>query len=145
MIFVLLLTFEVSFSQDKEKDTVKSESTKELTYKKLLKEGNVKQGLFNVYVLKEDYYFEITDSLLIRDLLIDNKIIKNELLSKIKALSGYGGLIHDFKNYVLRHDSKYRTNVIKQYAQLNTLLNNFNTENNEINKNVAIIQQTLQK
>ena len=89
------MTSTVGFSQDKkedkdkdtkvEKDSVKPVDDKKLTYQKFLKEGNVKKGLFNVYNLKEDYYFEVPDSLLSRDLLIVNKVS-----SVPYALNGHG-------------------------------------------------------
>ncbi|GGF72293.1 hypothetical protein GCM10011397_13960 [Wenyingzhuangia marina] len=89
------MTSTVGFSQDNkedkdkdtkvEKDSVKPVDDKKLTYQKFLKEGNVKKGLFNVYNLKEDYYFEVPDSLLSRDLLIVNKVS-----SVPYALNGHG-------------------------------------------------------
>ena len=95
IIFILMMTSTVGFSQDKkedkdkdtkvEKDSVKPVDDKKLTYQKFLKEGNVKKGLFNVYNLKEDYYFEVPDSLLSRDLLIVNKVS-----SVPYALNGHG-------------------------------------------------------
>lgn len=57
----------------KEKDSTAKEN-KDLSYKKFLKEGNVRKGLFNVYTIKNDYYFEIPDTLMSRDLLIVNKV-----------------------------------------------------------------------
>lgn len=57
-----------------------------------------------------------------------NKMIRNELLSQILILTGYNGLIHDFKNYVIRGEQVYfdRFNsnlkkvkdIIKQYSTL---------------------------
>ncbi len=43
---------------------------------------------------------------------------KNEILSSIKEYVGYGGLIHDFKNYVIRGDKRYLAGVKTKYAQL---------------------------
>ncbi|MCK5110318.1 MAG: HD domain-containing protein [Arcobacteraceae bacterium] len=43
---------------------------------------------------------------------------KNEILSFIKEMVGYGGLIHNFKNYVIRGEEKYAADVKKQYVQL---------------------------
>lgn len=84
ILLVLVSTGLVGFSQDKiekddkeeteKKDSIKSSDSKELNYQKFVKEGNVKKGLFNVYTLKEDYYFEIPDSLMSRDLLVVNKV-----------------------------------------------------------------------
>jgi len=43
---------------------------------------------------------------------------KEEILSDIKDIIGYGGLIHNFKNYVLRGKEKYKLNVEKDYKLL---------------------------
>ena len=45
-----------------------------------------------------------------------NKWQKNDLLNKLHSHIGYGGLIHDFKNYVIRGDTFY-------YDRFNTILN----------------------
>jgi methyl-accepting chemotaxis protein len=36
-------------------------------------------------------------------------------LAKLNADIGYGGFIHNFKNYVLRRDEVYRLNLLKNY------------------------------
>ena len=69
---------------NKEKDSIADED-KELSYQKFLKEGNVKKGLFNVYNIEGDYYFEIPDSLTTKDLLLVNKVS-----SVPYALNGHG-------------------------------------------------------
>jgi len=94
-VFVLMIISFSGFSQGKkeaskkenkvEKDSIKPTDDKKLTYQNFLKEGNVKKGLFNVYTLKEDYYFEVPDSLLSKDLLIVNKVS-----SVPYALNGHG-------------------------------------------------------
>ena len=57
----------------------------------------------------------------IRDLI--NKIPdKLGLLSEIKEGVGYGGLIHNFKNYVLRGQSKYEQRVKKNYEDFVKLI-----------------------
>ncbi|MGA1940953.1 methyl-accepting chemotaxis protein [Arcobacter sp. YIC-310] len=43
---------------------------------------------------------------------------KHEIVSSMKNLVGYGGLIHNFKNYVIRGTSKYEVKVKKQYDSL---------------------------
>jgi hypothetical protein len=94
VFFLIIISFS-GFSQGKkeaskkenkvEKDSIKPTDDKKLTYQNFLKEGNVKKGLFNVYALKEDYYFEVPDSLLSKDLLIVNKVS-----SVPYALNGHG-------------------------------------------------------
>lgn len=95
ILFVLILSNFSGFAQDKketskednsvEKDSLKFSDDKKLSYEKFLKEGHVKTGLFNVYSIKEDYFFEVPDSLLARDLLVVNKVS-----SVPYALNGHG-------------------------------------------------------
>ena len=43
---------------------------------------------------------------------------KNNLISQMKSISGYGGLIHNFKNYLLRRDIKYKNLFLNNYKSL---------------------------
>ncbi|QXP67618.1 zinc-dependent metalloprotease [Polaribacter sp. AHE13PA] len=113
MTSLLIFTSLSGFSQDKKetakdekKDSIKSTDDKKLSYQKFLKEGNIKKGLFNVYTIKEDYYFEIPDSLLSRDLLIVNKVS-----SVPYALNGHG----------LNKGMTFETKLIRFYKD--TILN----------------------
>jgi len=45
----------------------------------------------------------------------------NQLTSEINATIGYGGLIHNFKNYVLRRDDKYYDRVVVGYDKFTDL------------------------
>ncbi|SDS48873.1 protein of unknown function [Polaribacter sp. KT25b] len=86
MLFFICST---NFAQEKEDETKKDSNnisdTKKLNYQKFLKEAKVKKGVFNLYTLKDEYYFEIPDSLLSRDFLIVNKVS-----SVPYALNGHG-------------------------------------------------------
>ena len=44
------------------------------------------------------------------------------LLSELNASIGYGGMIHSFKNYVIRHDEHYRISTLKHLSKLSELL-----------------------
>ena len=101
LLFILLAFFishTVVAQKKQEKDEDKNETEdikkaidslvdadKELSYQHFLKKGHLKEGLFNVYNLEGDYYFEIPDSLVARDLLVVNKIS-----SVPYALNGHG-------------------------------------------------------
>ena len=50
---------------------------------------------------------------------------KKEIVSNMKELVGYGGLIHNFKNYVLRGKEKYKNRFNTQYAELQNMLNEY--------------------
>ena len=47
-----------------------------------------------------------------------SRVVKSKIISDIKNIIGYGGLIHNFKNYLLRDDEKYAVKFKKQYNQL---------------------------
>jgi methyl-accepting chemotaxis protein len=51
--------------------------------------------------------------------------IKQHLLSQMKEMVGYGGLIHNFKNYVLRGKDKYAKRVNEKYHQLLGLIEEY--------------------
>jgi len=65
---------------------------------------------------------------------------KQQLISHMKEIVGYGGLIHNFKNYVLRGKEKYQKRVNKQYHQLMNLIKEYksygitNKESEELDK-----------
>jgi methyl-accepting chemotaxis protein len=50
---------------------------------------------------------------------------KKEIISKIKDLVGYGGFIHNYKNFVLRGNKKYELKARKQYARLLDLIDQY--------------------
>ncbi len=60
---------------------------------------------------------------------IYTKIYKNEIVSKLKATAGYGGLIHNFKNYLLRGDIKYKNKFLEEYKILKNLINQYKQYN----------------
>jgi methyl-accepting chemotaxis protein len=52
--------------------------------------------------------------------------VRQQLLMNIKANFGYGGLIHNFKNYVLRGKAKYLPKIDKNYHALQADLTSYN-------------------
>ena len=106
MLSILFISTTVFSQKEKKTDTIKKEDSKKLLYKKFLKEGKVSKGLFNVYTVKEDIYFEIPDSLLSKDILIVNKISKVPY-----SLNGHG----------LNKGMSYETKLIRFYKD--TVLN----------------------
>ncbi|NMM46506.1 response regulator [Rhodospirillaceae bacterium KN72] len=57
------------------------------------------------------------------DFINESEKIDRSLLS-ISNLIGYGGIIHDFKNYVIRRDPKYAERLQASFTQLNDELSN---------------------
>jgi signal transduction histidine kinase len=43
---------------------------------------------------------------------------KYNIISQMKSHAGYGGLIHNFKNYLLRYNNKYKLQFYKNYNKL---------------------------
>ena len=60
----------------------------------------------------------------IRDMIFD-KSKKNHILSNMRAVSGYGGLIHSFKNYLLRGEKDDYNNFITKYKILENLIKEY--------------------
>lgn len=54
---------------------------------------------------------------------------RGELLSRIRALIGYGGIIHNFKNYVLRQDAEYLDRVRAQLEDFKEAIAEYRQDN----------------
>ena len=50
---------------------------------------------------------------------------KHKIIAQVGEYIGYGGIIHNFKNYVIRNERKYYDRVNVQYEQLLLLLNKY--------------------
>lgn len=77
MIFALLLLSMAGYSRERQKkkqSKEKTEVTKTDTYGELVKKAKVAEGVIKILTVENDYYFEIADSLMGRDLLIVNKV-----------------------------------------------------------------------
>jgi len=76
------------------------------------------------------------------------KVRKLDALDQLQVIAGYGGLIHQFKNYVIRGDERYKTRFIRLYAKAQDNLDDFRrilnirkVEHADIN----LIEATFQK
>ncbi|MCP4218883.1 MAG: hypothetical protein GY765_29895, partial [bacterium] len=52
-------------------------------------------------------------------------VLRETYLMEMKSEFGYGGFIHNFKNYVLRKDKKYVTRFEENSKKLNEAINSF--------------------
>lgn len=59
-----------------------------------------------------------------------NSSKKKEIVSQMKELAGYGGLIHNFKNYVIRGLSKYEPKIKSQYVHMMELIDEYKALDN---------------
>ncbi|MCJ8327198.1 MAG: methyl-accepting chemotaxis protein [Campylobacterales bacterium] len=64
---------------------------------------------------------------------------KHAIGSRMKELVGYGGLIHNFKNFVIRGDLKYERKINKQYKQLIILINEYKELKNVSPKELSLL------
>lgn len=55
----------------------------------------------------------------------DNVAVRQTLLMEIKSTLGYGGTIHNFKNYVLRGSEKYQQRLQENFSKLDELLDRY--------------------
>jgi methyl-accepting chemotaxis protein len=72
-----------------------------------------------------------------------NSTKKKIIISKIKEIVGYGGFIHNFKNYVIRGDEKYSTKVKKQYGQILKLIQQYKHFNSISKKELELLDNIL--
>jgi len=70
------------------------------------------------------------------------KVEKNRILSKIEQNAGYGGLIHNFKNFVLRGEQKYLDNFQKNYNNIKSLIQKYK-KTSPITKEEIILLDTI--
>jgi len=73
---------------------------------------------------------------------------KKALISRLKEIVGYGGLIHNFKNYVLRGKDKYARHVDAEYKALLDVISKYKQLPNVSQKEIALlntIQDTFTK
>lgn len=59
------------------------------------------------------------------DFYLDNVAERQILLMDIKAQFGYGGTIHNFKNYVLRGKAKYYDRLDGNFTKLSLAISNY--------------------
>ena len=73
LLLITLQAFTLLAKESNANDSVPKNSN---IYKQLTDSANSHQGLFTIHELKNDYYFEIPDSIINREFLIVNKILK---------------------------------------------------------------------
>ena len=68
-----------------------------------------------------------------------NSEVKHNIMSDIKKYVGYGGLIHNFKNYVIRGDQKYAAKVNKQYKEVVSLISKYKALPNVTSEELKLV------
>ena len=104
----------------------------QIKFNNLLSAQNSFMGNFKQFATESSYDFyrktfhgpDVDEVNRIRNILI-NSNKKKILISQMKETVGYGGLIHNFKNYVIRGKSKYANRIEKNYRDLMGLINRY--------------------
>lgn len=77
-----------------------------------------------------------------------HKATRNDKLNGLQSLIGYGGLIHNFKNYIIRGNQKYADNFKAMYIDANNIIKEYKAlpgiSGNEISS-LNIIKSTFYK
>ncbi len=79
--------------------------------------------------------------------IVFSKMIKNNIISEIRALSGFGGIIHDFKNYEVRGDIQYLYRFLSNYNKIIENINqykNLKTSTDKEKELLGIISKTFE-
>jgi methyl-accepting chemotaxis protein len=103
-----------------------------IKFNNLINTQNTYMHTFTKYADKKtlDFYektvqgTEIEEVNKIRSALI-NSAKKHQLISQMKEQVGYGGIIHNFKNYVIRGNAKYESKIINQYNTLSQYISQY--------------------
>lgn len=74
-----------------------------------------------------------------------NLVTKSVLISQLLSEAGYGGMIHNFKNYVLRGDVKFRGAALKNLGVLNEIIARYRGLDIHRGETIALLdlEQTL--
>lgn len=73
-----------------------------------------------IYVYEAERRFETVSDVLSQRLITTTQTVN--LLSRLSAEIGYGGFIHNFKNYVLRRDDNYKRKAEENYNKILQLI-----------------------
>jgi len=76
-------------------------------------------------LLKEKMLDPIVGQVLVLRSAALNKAESQEILGKLESYLGYGGLIHNFKNYVIRGKEQNRQRYLSQLKQVNALIESY--------------------
>jgi len=74
---------------------------------------------------------------------IINSTYKHALVANMKELVGYGGMIHNFKNYVIRGKSKYANKFNLQYNQLLFLVKEYKKKENISKDEIKLLNDVV--
>ncbi len=122
----------------------------------MLKKISIKQKF---YILIGIVSFSIISSLIVNypklnnisegwNSYLDEVVVRDELISEMRYRFGYGGAIHNFKNYVLRANEKYIDKFRKDYKTITKAINKYKALHDLSEKEkdaLTIIEETFNK
>ena len=79
---------------------------------------------------------------------LDVVVVRDEYISEMRYYLGYGGAIHNFKNYVLRANEKYLVKFEKDYKATTAAIENYRNLPNlsaQEQKALTVIKETFEK
>jgi methyl-accepting chemotaxis protein len=100
---------------------------------------------FTLVVVLQYGGFKDVESSLQENVTLDERIL---LLSRLKSNLGYGGAIHVFKNYLLRHEDQYLTKGEQAFSESKVVLEDYRDVKEVTQEELArirIIEQTMTK
>ena len=110
LIFVLLPN-ENLYSQDEKKSTKTDAKTKTKSFASIVSKAIKDEGLFNIYVKDDKYYYEVPDSLLGRDMLMVTRISKMAVSIPLSR--------HKMNEQILRWEKKNKDIFLREASFVN--------------------------
>jgi len=115
-------------------------------FNKLIIEQNVYIGIFLNFADNntKEFFSKTLDNKAVKEVermrdFLKLSAKKNIIVSNMKELVGYGGLIHNFKNYVIRGNDKYFDKVEKQYSELISLIKKYKSLKLVTKKEISLL------
>jgi len=120
----------------------------QIKFNDLLSAQNSFMENFKQFSTKESYNFyektfkgpDVDEVNRIRDILVYSTK-KKFIISHMKEIVGYGGLIHNFKNYVIRGNKKYASRIEKNYNDLMKLIKEYKSLKNVSKEELKLLGQ----
>ena len=111
LLIFLLIPSKNLLSQDEKKSSKSDSKTKAKSFESIVSKSTKDEGLFNVYLKDDKYYYEIPDSLLGRDMLIVTRISKMAVSIPLSR--------HKMNEQVLRWEKKNKDILLREASFIN--------------------------
>ena len=111
LLIFLLIPSKNLHSQDEKKSSKSDSKTKAKSFESIVSKSTKDEGLFNVYLKDDKYYYEIPDSLLGRDMLMVTRISKMAVSIPLSR--------HKMNEQVLRWEKKNKDILLREASFIN--------------------------